>query len=160
MPINPDIARDLGNRLRVRVCGMMIHDDALLLINHHRLYGHDFWSFPGGGIDFGDSVTETLEREFMEECNLVVQPEEMKFTCEVKRPPLHAVELVFRVKRIDGKIAPGIDPERGNNQIISDLRFLTWDQIRTIPMDHIHPIFQLLEQPWKVQECSGFYEFT
>lgn len=160
MPINPDVARDLGNRLRVRVCGMLVHEDSLLLINHKGLYGHDFWSFPGGGMEFGDSAIKTLIREFSEECGLTVEPGNMAFTCEVQKQPLHSVELVFRIQRFNGKISAGIDPERGNNQIISDLRFMTWGQISQVPKDHIHPVFRLFDHPSQIQEWSGFYEFA
>ena len=160
MAINPQIASELGNRIRVRVCGILFQEETLLMINHKGLYGHDFWSLPGGGLEFGDSAGQTLKREFQEECGLTVEPGHFAFTCEVIKPPLHAIELFFRINRFEGRPMAGIDPERGKNQIISDLRFMSWDQIHQLQPYQLHPIFGLFDHPSKIRECSGHFHFT
>ena len=71
-----------GNRLRVRVCGICIRNDQLLLVNHRGLVEGDFWSFPGGGMQFGETAKECLTREFMEETGLTVEVGDFLFTCE------------------------------------------------------------------------------
>ena len=160
VPINPEIAHSLGNRVRVRVCGLLQEKDRLLMINHKGLYGHDFWSLPGGGLEFGHSATETLQREFFEECRIEVEVGKLAFTCGVIKPPLHALELIFRLTSFQGVPRPGADPERGKNQIISDVQFLSWEQIRQIPENHLHPLFSKLNHPSEVSTCSGFFELT
>ena len=81
MPLNDDIALQLGNRVRIRVCGLLLEEESLLMVNHGGLYGHDFWSPPGGGLNFGEGVEDALRREFMEECGLAVDPVEFLFGC-------------------------------------------------------------------------------
>ena len=160
VPINPEIARSLGNRVRVRVCGLLQEGDRILMINHKGLYGHDFWSLPGGGLEFGHSASETLQREFFEECGIKVDVGGLAFTCGVIKPPLHAIELILRITSFQGDPRPGVDPEIGKNQIISDLQFLSWEQIRQIPENQLHPLFSKLNHPSEISSCSGFFEFT
>jgi len=155
--INPEIAKNLGNRVRIRVCGLLIVENRILLINHAGLYGHDFWSFPGGGLEYGHSTQDTLVREFKEECNLEVEPGDWRFSCQIVKPPLHAIELCFGITKHEGIPKAGYDPERGNNQIISDLRFFTWEEVLNIPKTHCHPIFRHLDHPADIQVYSGFF---
>lgn len=53
----------------VRVYGLLINDQNQLLITDEQEYGKRFTKFPGGGLEFGEGLTEGLKREFMEECN-------------------------------------------------------------------------------------------
>lgn len=46
-------------------------DGAILL---HRRADNDLWALPGGGMEFGESVTETIVREVREETGLQVRP--------------------------------------------------------------------------------------
>jgi len=160
VPINLEVSEKLGNRVRVRVCGILVSDNKLLLINHHGLYGHDFWSFPGGGVEFGESPMDALKREFHEECGISIEPDHHKLSCSVIKPPLHAVELFFNIKSFQGTPAAGSDPERGKSQIISDLQFLSWDEILKFPNNHLHPLFGHLTHPSEIVNANGFYELT
>ena len=55
--IHDRIVEAFGNKLRVRVCGICVDENKVLLINHHSLNeGGDFWAPPGGGMDFGKSA--------------------------------------------------------------------------------------------------------
>ena len=59
--IQERIVEEFGNKLRIRVCGICIEEDRILLINHHSLNkGGDFWAPPGGGMEFGFSSEENL----------------------------------------------------------------------------------------------------
>ena len=62
------IDRIYGNRIRIRVCGILIQNEKILLVNHSGLtVSNTFWSPPGGGLKYGESVIQCLEREFLEE---------------------------------------------------------------------------------------------
>ena len=103
--IREKIVEQFGNKLRIRVCGLCIEDEEILLVNHHSLNKNgDFWGPPGGGMDFGQSAEENLKREFIEETGLNIEIERFLFVHEYLSPPLHAIELVFKVKRIDGTL--------------------------------------------------------
>jgi ADP-ribose pyrophosphatase YjhB (NUDIX family) len=53
----------------VRVYGLLINESDELLITDEQEYGMQFTKFPGGGLEFGEGLTEGLKREYMEECN-------------------------------------------------------------------------------------------
>lgn len=52
----------------VRVYGLLINQNNQLLISDELEYGQHFSKFPGGGLEYGEGLTEGLKREFMEEC--------------------------------------------------------------------------------------------
>lgn len=56
----------------VRVYGLLINERNEILISDEQEYGMRFTKFPGGGLEFGEGLTEGLKREFMEECNVEI----------------------------------------------------------------------------------------
>ena len=110
--MHPDVEKALGGRVRVRVGGLLLADAegrwdrgdegfapaSLLLLEHEGLFDGEqaFWTPPGGGVDFGESLTETLVREVEEESGLSVRPGPLAYTLDFVRPPLHAVSFYFR----------------------------------------------------------------
>ena len=48
-------------RPRVRVAGILIEDDKILLIEHLKK-DKRYWLVPGGGVDWGESTAEALIR--------------------------------------------------------------------------------------------------
>jgi len=57
----------------VRVYGMLINDNDEILISDEQEYGMRFTKFPGGGLEYGEGLTDGLKREFVEECNAEVE---------------------------------------------------------------------------------------
>ncbi len=60
-------------QFNVRVYGLLINDRNEILISDEQEYGMQFIKFPGGGLEYGEGLTEGLIREFMEECNVEVE---------------------------------------------------------------------------------------
>ena len=91
-----EVRKLYGNRLRLRVCGLYREADQLLMVRHRSIGPTDtFWCPPGGGSQFGETATEALVREFLEETGLEVEIGNMLFVNEFMQPPLHALELFF-----------------------------------------------------------------
>jgi len=57
----------------VRVYGLLINDDQEILVSDEQEYGMRFTKFPGGGLEYGEGMTDGLKREFVEECNMDVE---------------------------------------------------------------------------------------
>jgi 8-oxo-dGTP diphosphatase len=56
----------------VRVYGLLINQQQEVLLTDEEVKGYRFTKFPGGGVEFGEGLTEALKREFIEECNTEV----------------------------------------------------------------------------------------
>ena len=139
-----------GQKLRVRVCGILIKNDSILLVKHHSL-GEEgvLWAPPGGGVEFGESVEEALKREFLEEVGIEVAIEKFLFTHEFLEPPLHAIELFFEVRHLNGQIKKGKDPEMNDQQqLIQDVTFLSLAQLKAIKKAKLHHVLIDVED-WK-----------
>lgn len=153
------IVDKFGDRLRIRVCGICIENESILLVNHHSLAKKgDFWGPPGGGMDFGYSAEENLKREFCEETGLIIDIEEFLFVHEYLNPPLHAIELIFRVKRIGGSISIGYDPElTETEQIIKDVKFMSFEEIGNFKAKNIHQMFRNVKDISLLTDLKGYF---
>lgn len=133
-------------KLRVRVCGVCMENNSILLVCHRGLVkGTDFWAPPGGGLAYGESVHDCLKREFAEETGLIIKPGRFLFVNEFLRTPLHALELFFQVEITDGTRIKGIDPEHPQHgQLITEVRYMTFSELNKIPLAGKHSIFHEL----------------
>lgn len=151
-----EINQHYGNRIRVRACGLCWHDGRLLMVNHTGLHKDDFWAPPGGGIEFGQTASETVAREFLEETGLQVKPGAYLFTCEFINPPLHALELFFEANYLSGEAKTGGDPET-DLQLIREVRWMTAADLKMIPAENLHGIFRHYRNPEDLLKMKGLW---
>ena len=57
------------DRFNIRVYALIIHQDAILILKEPYA-GEILYKFPGGGLEFGESLIDGLKRELKEELNL------------------------------------------------------------------------------------------
>ena len=71
-----------------------------------RGYGNwkDYWEFPGGKVEAGESPEEALRREILEELDTVISVEEKLTTVEYDYPELHLSMDCFRCGILSGKL--------------------------------------------------------
>lgn len=145
------IIKKFGNQLRVRVSGVLVEDNRILLVKHKSLGAQGIlWAPPGGGMQFGRSASENLIREFEEETGLKIKIRQFLFTHEFLNPPLHAIELFFEVERVGGMLRTGSDPEMGEDeQIIEKVAFV-----------HFHDLDQMerLQMHQALRDCRSYEE--
>lgn len=124
----------LKHKLRLRVCGLLVESDSLLLTHIHSPVSDDLvWSPPGGAVQFGESMEDSLKREFREETNLEVKVLELVHINELIRPPFHALECYFEVKRTGGTLRLGSDPELSDDrQLLNDLKWMPVPKLKDI----------------------------
>jgi len=113
--------------VRVRVGGIIINDNRLLLISHKK--DEDvYWLLPGGGVDFGESLEEALKREFREELNITIRVHDIALVCDSIDPSggRHIVNICFNCSHDNGEYAIG-DEER-----LYDYAFFNRDELSSI----------------------------
>jgi 8-oxo-dGTP diphosphatase len=143
--LNPK-AQAYAEKLRVRVCGICIHDDKLLLIRHaHTINNKAFWAPPGGGLVYGESMQNCLKREMLEETGLEVEIGRFLFVNEYLQEPLHAIEFFFEVQLVGGDLKTGSDPEsEPDKQLIEEAKWLNMKEIINLPISDKHRSLQYL----------------
>jgi len=62
----------LENRFNIRVYGILVKDDQLL-VNEELIRGQTIIKFPGGGLDWGEGTTDCLKREWKEELGIEIE---------------------------------------------------------------------------------------
>jgi 8-oxo-dGTP diphosphatase len=158
--IEKEIDEKFGKRLRLRVNGVLVQDDKILMIKHKMSDQRNFWNVPGGGMDYGSDSVENLKREFLEETGLEISVNDLLCVHEFLKPPLHAVELYFEVSHVDGKLSKGSDPElAGNRQIIEEVEFLSIDELAQIEKEEKHRLFWELNSFDELRKWKGYFNF-
>ncbi|MEK7194236.1 MAG: NUDIX domain-containing protein [Patescibacteria group bacterium] len=61
-----------------RVAGVVLKEDSVLLM-YRKNYGKEYYTFPGGGIDYGETKEGAFIREMAEETSLNVKPEKILY---------------------------------------------------------------------------------
>ena len=140
MPI-ADSIKSYHNTLRMRACGVLVVDKQILLIKHQGLGElNHLWIPPGGGIELGETIKETIKREFQEETNLTISVEKFVAIHEYIALPLHAIEVFHSVNLIKGELKLGTDPELNKNaQFIKEVRFFSLKEIEKMDKRFFHP---------------------
>lgn len=143
--LNPNAAA-YADKVRLRVCGICLHNDKLLLVRHQATIGNTcFWAPPGGGLQFGETVEEGLKREISEETGLIVETKRFLFLNEFLQSPLHAIELFFEINMTGGELITGIDPEAGaDQQLVEEVAFLSLEEIKKIPVADKHHLLHFI----------------
>ena len=120
-----------NDRPRVRVAGIVIQENSILLIQHIK-NEKKYWLVPGGGVDWGESLEDALIREYKEETNLDIEVKEFLFFSEAISPDKnkHVINLYFLVKiKNNSEIM-----EIGNETNLSDLRYVSEEEIQNIKL--------------------------
>ncbi len=133
--------------VRVRVGGILVRDGGILLAAHRGLLADDapFWSPPGGGWAFGESLKQALQREFLEETGLAVRVGRQLHLHEFRHDNLQALELFFEVTLDDPAATPrlGHDPEHAADaQLLTELAWRTPRQLLALPPAQVHPVLR------------------
>lgn len=119
-------------KLRVRVAGLIEDNSGRILLVKQKKKKKDYWLLPGGGIEFGESAVEALEREIFEELNVKITEPEFLLLNESIDPKggRHLIQLVFRAK-INEDI-PEISKKEKNT--ILEFKYFTLDEISNVEL--------------------------
>lgn len=78
----------MDKRFNIRVYGLIMQDEKILLTDEFRL-GMYMTKFPGGGLEFGEGTLNCLKRECMEELGQEVEISSHFYTTDFYQPSLY-----------------------------------------------------------------------
>ncbi len=104
-----------GRTVKVRVTGILIEKDSLLLLDQNVEGTARTWSLPGGKVEVGETLEEAMVREMKEETGLVVSVDKLLYICDLIDEEQHVIHITFALKRQGGslgQITTGIDTQK------------------------------------------------
>jgi 8-oxo-dGTP diphosphatase len=93
--------------MRVRAGIVLLHDNKVALIERHRA-GLDYFVFPGGGVDEGESPEQAAVREAMEELGIEVAIRQKVADIQLGSK---SRQVYFLVEQVGGEFGTGIGEE-------------------------------------------------
>jgi ADP-ribose pyrophosphatase YjhB (NUDIX family) len=121
-------------KIDIRVAACILKDDKILMIRHKK--GDErYWLLPGGRIEYGETMIETLEREMIEETGLEVRVGNLMFVSEAipEDNHRHIINMFFEAEIVNGKI------RLGNEEILDAVEFIDINKLDKIT---IYPLIR------------------
>lgn len=125
---------------QIAVGAIVVHDDALLMVQRSNDPGKGLWSLPGGRVETGEFLADAVRREVREETGLEVEVGELAGILEVPGDDLHYVILDYHAIVV-GSAEPTADGDAG------DVRWVPLDQVAHMECT---PRFVETMKAWKV----------
>jgi len=105
------------------VDGIVNIDNRILLIKRKNPPYKDFWAFPGGFVDYGESTEDAVIREVFEETGLKTKVECLLgvYSNPNRDPRGHVVSIVYILKYIEGSPKGSDDAKEAKFFSIEDI---------------------------------------
>ena len=110
--------------MHTRVTGVVIEDDAILLLDQDT-EGARSCSLPGGKVENGETLKEALVREMWEETGVEVEVGRLLYVCDVTSA--HVVHITFEARRVGGQAA--VVTEGADTRPIRQVEFVPLDRL-------------------------------
>ncbi|MDQ5943424.1 MAG: 8-oxo-dGTP diphosphatase [Patescibacteria group bacterium] len=111
---------------RVSVKALIIHKSKILLVKE---WDDEWWSFPGGGIEHGESIQDALHREIYEE--LGISQADIKSDLEIIHTGIGAVVERLPMLNIFLKVDVPVDNIRSTSDII-EYKWFDYDELESL----------------------------
>jgi 8-oxo-dGTP diphosphatase len=123
--------------MRIRAGIVLIEDNKVALIERHRA-GRHYFTFPGGGVDEGESIEQAAIREAREELGLTValkqQLVEIHFNTNL--------QYYYLAEKTGGEFGTGTGEEFGEFDPVSGTYDPVWMPIAELPEhENVHPAY-------------------
>lgn len=117
-------------RPQIAVSAAIFRDNKILLVRRARPPANQVYTFPGGRVEFGESLTEALAREVAEETGLTIDIKGILGWREMLPPKTgglgHFVILPFAARWVSGEVCL--------NDELDDAKWLPPDALGDLPL--------------------------
>lgn len=131
----------------IGVAAIVIKKGKVLLGRRKKAHGDGTWQFPGGHLEFGESIYDCARREVLEETgirirNLCYGP----FTNDIFREEKKHYVTLFILAEYESGIAKVMEPDKCHRW-----GWFLWDHL---PKPHFLPIKNLLKQGFSISPAG------
>lgn len=125
---------------RIISAAILKEDNKILLVKEVLEDKSEHWIFPGGGVEFGETIEEAAKREAKEETGLDIEIKELLGFKEIIRPHFdyHTVIFFFLAKPLNHNVKK-IDK-------VLDARYFTLDETKSLNL--------VDSAKWAIEEMS------
>lgn len=138
---------------RVRVSALLRWGDGILLCRHDKR-GHEVWLLPGGGVRAGETLTDALDRELVEEIGIEPPPVEGPIAIVDSIAPerslvsKHVVHIIFA-----GDLDGSLEGVVSQDDAVRGHRLFGLDELDGIVL---HPPIQRFLQRWRSGDPAAY----
>lgn len=89
--------------IQARVTGILVEDGRILLVKQV-VSDERVWSLPGGRVERGETIEDSMRREMEEETGLTTRIVRFLYLCEKPDADLPLLHMTFLLERVSGDI--------------------------------------------------------
>jgi len=112
---------------RIRTAAVIVVDNKLLMVKHKKK-DKEYWLLPGGGVKYGESLSDAIKRELLEELNIKISVGDILFINDSipSEEERHILNIYFECNIEEGEIFLNHDKR------VVDYSFIDLDKIDKI----------------------------
>jgi ADP-ribose pyrophosphatase YjhB (NUDIX family) len=138
------------NSIVAAASAIVTNNESAILV--HRRTDNDLWALPGGGMEFGESISDTVVREVREETGLRVA---VKYVVAVYSDPKHVFAYTDGEVRQEFSICVACETIGGELKISDESKELKFVHPRDIDQLTMHPRIRARVTDYLNQICGG-----
>lgn len=128
---------------KIGALAVVLHQDQVLLVQRSKQPDAGLWGFPGGHVEWGETVLEAAQRELLEETSVIAQPSHYLNNLDhLRRTPDGLVVSHYLLVGVACQYRSGT-PRAGDDAL--DARWFPIDQIRQGDLPMSARVIELME---------------
>ncbi|MFD0679234.1 MULTISPECIES: NUDIX hydrolase [unclassified Paenibacillus] len=116
----------MNNLLQVRVTGILVENEQILLVKQ-QVSNSRGWSLPGGRVEQGETLEDSIVRELLEETGLHTKVVKLLYLCDVPQANPSLIHISFLMQRIDGQLT--LPSNEFDKNPITDVRMIPFEEL-------------------------------
>ncbi|WP_348774594.1 NUDIX hydrolase [Ruegeria atlantica] len=128
---------------KIGALAVVLHQDQVLLVQRSKQPDAGLWGFPGGHVEWGETVLQAAQRELREETSVIADPQHYLDNLDLLRWNENGdVQTHYLLVGVACQYQTG-DPNAGDDAL--DARWFPVDQIRRGELEMSNRVIDLLE---------------